>query len=1009
MVYLEVHSEYSLLEGTAPVASVVGRAVEAGVSSLALTDTGGLYGAIPFYRAAKQAGLRPIIGTRIKDVVLLARDREGYAHLCQAVTEYHLEGRENHERWAQSPHLFTLTSDANCLRALHAAGCQPIAALAHWGTPRSRNAAQRLYDLAQSLGLRAAAANPVYYLDPPDVHLHRVLSAIRLNGSAGNLRPDQLAPPEAWFRSPKELRQLYEDWPEALFNAEWIAEHCNVELSFGTPLFPGCSIPAGETPYSHLWQLAVDGLRERYPNVTPQHTARLQYELEVINDLGFVPYFLIVWDIVRHARAQDIPIMGRGSAANSLVAYALRITRADPFKYDLYFERFLNRARTDCPDIDLDICWRRRDDVIDYVYEKYGAERVAMIATFNTFKARAAVREIARAYGLTPREVARVSRLLPHYRAGDIRAAAQHLPECRGLNLNEEPFTSIIEMAERIDGFPRHLSIHAGGVVIAPEPLTRFVPLQRSAKGIVITQYDMHPIEDLGLIKMDLLGHRSLTVIDECAELVSRNRGIAVDVEALPEPDPLTAKLIREGRTIGCFQIESPAMRALLRHTFSENTDMLIKTLSLVRPGPSGSGMKERFIARRHGREAVEFMHPKLKEVLGDTYGVMLYQEDILKVAHVIANMTLAEADALRRAMTKKRSPMEMARHMKTFIDKAVANGVDREAAEQIWERIAHFASYSYCKAHAAGYGEISYQATYLKAHFPAEFLACVLTNRGGYYHTGVYKEEARRMGAGVLPPDVNKSGYTYGVEGEAIRVGLMEIRQLTRKAAEAILETRRERPFANLTDLVRRTGIGPADSETLIRAGACDSFGKARPLLNWELSLLTQKPDYKPSQQDAGLVPYEGVGESGALPPLPDVPRRERSDLEWQQLGLLCSTHPLEYFQPALLERTLVLAEDLEAYAGRTVTLFGWAVAERRVGLNDRGAMKFVTFEDPTATFEGVFFPEAYQHCGHLLTSHGPFFVTGKVQYEDHYCAIIADTAELAPGRGAFDGGEAA
>ena len=712
MTHLHVHSNHSLLNGTATFRQLVGRAVEYGMKSLALTDTGGMYGAIPFYQTAKEAGLKPILGVELEGTVLLARNREGYAELCRLVTACRLEEDFRLADSVGSEDVFVLTSERRLIEELTARGVRPLVAITHYEDGCSRAVAGRLRDWAQERGMRPVAVNPVYFLEPDHARIHRVLSAIRCNATVDTLAGDDVAPPGAWFRSPEEMARLYADWPETLANAEWVAEQCELDLSFGTPRFPAFNPPAGETAFSYLWKVAFEGLKKRYRPLAPAVMQRFQHELDVIDTLGFVPYFLIVWDIVRYARKRGIPIVGRGSAANSLVAHVLGITRVDPFKYDLYFERFLNLSRSDCPDIDLDICWRRRDNVIDYVYRRYGEERVAMIATFNTFKARSAVREVAKAFGLTEQEIRAIARRLPHYRAHDLRTVAKFLPECRHLNLNEEPLKSIVEISEFIDGFPRHLSIHSGGVVIAPEPLTRFVPLQRATKGLLITQYDMYPIKDLGLVKMDLLGHRSLTVIDETIQNIRENRGIAIDIERLPDPDGLTGELIRSGRTIGCFQIESPAMRALLQNTCADTTDMLIKTLSLVRPGPSGSGMKKRFIARHAAREETVYLHPALQRVLGDTYGVMLYQEDILKVANVIAGMNLAEADSLRRAMGKKRSPTTLANHMRLFLKKAVANGVEAPVAEAIWELISNFAEYSYCKAHASTYGEIAYQCT---------------------------------------------------------------------------------------------------------------------------------------------------------------------------------------------------------------------------------------------------------------------------------------------------------
>lgn len=994
-MHLEVHTNYSLLEGANTIRQVVSRAVEYGFKWLAITDTGGLYGAIPFYAIAREAGVKPIIGAKLGRAVVLARDREGYAELCRIVTDSHLDPHFDIAAHAGSDHLFVLTADRLLLETLRLRGVHPLVAVTHYGDSQSRYHAARLRDYAHSMCLRPVAVNPAYFLDPEDWQIHRVLAAIRHNAAIDTLESDQLADPREHLRNSEEMSRLYADWPETRENAEWVADHCDLKLALGKPMFPDVELPDGETPFSTLWKLAFDGLRRMYKPLTPEVVRRLHYELDIINRLGFAPYFLIVWDIVQFARANDIPIVGRGSAANSLAAHVLGITRVDPFKYDLYFERFLNMSRTDCPDIDLDICWRRRDDVIDYVYKKYGDDRVAMICTFNTFRARAALRETAKAFGFTEQEVREVVKQVPHYRAHDVRTVVKFLPECRHLRIDEEPLKSILKIAEAIDGYPRHLSIHSGGLVIAPEPLTNYLPLQRATKGILISQYDMHPVEDLGLIKMDLLGHRSLTVIKETVELVRRNRGIEIDVEKLPDPDPLTANLMRDARSIGCFQIESPAMRTLLKSTRADTTDMLIKTLSLVRPGPSGSGMKKRFIERHLGRESVVYLHPSLERVLGDTYGVMLYQEDILKVANVIAGLDLAEGDALRRAMTKKRGPQEMAKNMKHFLERARENGVGETEAEAIWGIIANFAEYSYCKAHASTYGEIAYQCTYLKAHFPAEFLASVLSNRGGFYHPAVYVEEARRFGLEVLPPDVNKSVFNYTVEGEALRMGFVEVRNLTREAVREIMAVRKSGAFISVADLWRRTNIGPADLEVFINSGACDSFKQTRPQMLWELKSLAR--DRRPKNVGAESMLFARSADLIPVPHLPGQSRKHRSDLEWSTLGMALSTHAIEYYAPTMLGKTLVLSRDLPMYGGRTVNMVGWMIAERRVALKGRGCMKFLTCEDVEGVFEAVLFQETYQRYGHLLTSQGPFFIQGQVQDENGCYSVVCDHIERA------------
>lgn len=1006
MVHLEVHSYYSLLEGAAGIEALVGRAASCSMNSLAITDTGGLYGVIPFYKAARAASIKAILGVKLGSAVLLARDNAGYECLCELVTAFHMDDAFDliEGICGCSSHIFAITSDRELIADLYNRGVEPLVAITHYGDPQSRYRAGQLRDFADSMRLRAVAVNPVYFLDAKHARIHRVLSAIRLNTTVSALGERDVANPGAWFRSREDMERLYCDWTETLANTRWVADNCNVELGLGKTLFPKCTLPKDETAFSYLWKLSFDGLKERYRPLIPEHTKRLEYELDVINQLGFASYFLIVWDIVRYARAEGIAIVGRGSAANSLVAYVLGITRVDPFKYDLYFERFLNVFRTDCPDIDLDICWRRRDEVIGYVYEKYGADRVAMICTFNTFKARSALREVAKTFGITHNEISRIVRYIPHYAAKDVRTVLKALPECRHIKMDKGLLGSVLEISEFIDGFPRHLSIHSGGLVIAPEPLTRFVPLQISRKGIVITQYEMGAVEDLGLVKMDLLGHRSLSVIVNAVEKIHEGRGILIDVDNLPDSDKLTGALIRTGQTIGCFQIESPAMRSLLQNTAADNVDMLIKTLSLVRPGPSGSGMKKRFIARHAGREKTEYLHPLLEKVLADTYGVMLYQEDILKVASVIAGMNLAEADSLRRAISKKGSPEKLAVCMKVFLEKAVANGVEECIAEEIWAIISNFARYSYCKAHACTYGEIAYQCTYLKAHFPAEFLAAVLSNKGGFYGTSVYVEEAKRRGINILLPDVNKSDIDYtatwhGTEkGSGIRVGLSEIHNLKRSTMKKILKARKIRQFKSIEALCQRTGGEYADIEALIDAGACDCFGKTRPELLWELKLVRRK-------SPAGILREQfidygnskiflcGFEQGGIIPILPDYSRKRRFDLEKSTLGFWTSTHPIEYCVQILNGTPLVLSSDLGKYCGDRISMLGRLIAERRLGLKGRGCMKFLSLEDISGVFEAVLFPRVYQRYGNLLGTQGPYLVTGEVKEEDNHCSLVVES----------------
>lgn len=997
MVHLAVHSAYSLLEGTASLRSLVGRAVEHGIRALALTDTLALYGAVPFYELARSAGIHPIWGAHFGLYRVLVRDRQGYAEVCAMLTAVRL-GQVHITREAPWPfphddaHLFLLASDGEVVKKLKAQGLRPLVMLTQGGTPAGRHRAAQQYALAESLGLRPVAVEPVYFLEPHDYRRHQILAAIRHRATLATLRADQTAPPTAWFRSPREMERMYAAFPQALHNAEWVADACAVEVEWGKPLFPEFPVPEGETPFSWLWKKAFEGIQRRYRPLRPEVLSRAQYELEIIDRLGFSPYFLIVHDLVEYCRAHDIPACGRGSAANSLIAYALGITRVDPLKYNLYFERFLNPARTDCPDIDLDVCWRRRDEVLAYIYRRYGADRVAMISTVNTFKARSAFREVARVYGLSPDAITEITRRIPHSEAAALPLLLAEVPECRGLHRKEPLFQEIVEQAAALDGLPRHLSIHAGGVVIAPRALTHYVPLECARKGLVITQYDMEGVEALGLLKMDVLGHRALSVLAEAKAAVAQRHGIAFDDTTFPEADPLTARLLSEGATLGCFQIESPAMRGLLRKVGAKTVHQVIQTIALVRPGASGSGMKKRFIARHHGREAVTYLHPAMETVLHETYGVLLYQEDVLKVAHAVGGMTLAEADALRRAMSKDRSPAQMATHMKRFVESALAHGVPKDIAHAVWELMANFAAYAYCKAHAATYGELAYQCAYLKAHYPQEFFAAVLNNRGGFYAPSVYFEEARRCGVPIFPVDVQRSGYEYAPEGLGLRMGFLEVRGVRQEAWRRILHARAQAPFVDIHDFFSRSGIQRSDAEILWRVGAFDGFGLPRPSQYAVLCMHYARttPKEKPFRQ--GQVSELVAPAAVPTVSVPDFPLRRRIEETWPLLGIPYYLHPLRWYLERWQEGAWVASVDLPKYVGHVVTAVGCLIAERRQVLrNGEGIMKFVTLEDTQGVFEAVLFPAVYRAWGHVFAQGGPYAITGEVQDDDGAPVLVA------------------
>jgi DNA-directed DNA polymerase III PolC len=1009
-VHLNVHSNYSLLSGAGRIEELLGRARELGFDTLAITDTNGLYGAMLFLSKAREIGIKPILGAEIRcasgNAVCLAGDRNGYANVCRVITARQLD--ENFSLAdalvRHQEGLFILTPDAALLQRLAGAieGGRLFHEIRYFADP-----AQPRFE-----GAPPVATNNVHFVSPGGRDLHRLLTAIRKNKLLSEVGPDELAPPDAWLKSADEMARRFAGSAvgrEAIANTRRIAEACNLQLETGKPIFPKFfslkEIPpelAGESPRTALRKLALRGMRERYPAPTPQVARRLDDELAIIDDLHFSEYFLIVWDIVNFALRKGIPIVGRGSAANSLAAYCLGITSADPLAHDLYFERFLNRSRTDCPDIDLDLCWRRRDEVLRYVYERHGADRVAMVSNHNTYQARSAFRDVARVFGLPIEEINRLSAMLPHDSAGSIRDAKQLFPEARDFPLDREPYRTLVARAEALDGFPRHLSIHIGGIVIGDRPLTDYLPLERATKGIVVTQFEMNAVEAIGLVKIDLLGHRSLSLIADTVVAVKRNRGAAVVLPQVPDGDRETAALLRAGRTIGCFQIESPGMRSLLQMIRAESRGDVIHALSLIRPGPSASGMKERFVRRRLGEEPTAYLDPRLEKVLADTHGVMLFQEDILKVAAVIAGFTLEEGDTLRQAISKKRSPGRIAALQERFLRGAAERGLRRETAEEIWNLIRNFAGYSYCKAHAVTYGAISYQAAYLKAHYPAEFLSAVMANQGGFYETREYLEEARRWGVRILPPDVNLSSLQHCsggtmLEGRRtpgfIRIGLAQVKGISQRALNSILRARAQRPFASLRDFYFRTQVNDSETERLILCGALGSLARTRPQLLWELRLLSKdiRKSFAGAMGDELFGP-EPAPPHGTAPPLLEYPIEERIRLEQEILDLSVSDHPLRMFSTELAERDLARSDQLPANVGRSVTVAGWLVTMRRAVTRDRQYMKFLTLEDRFGTMEVILFPQAYRRFGHLIRSYGPYLVRGRVEQNHRAIGITAD-----------------
>ena len=986
---LVLRSDCSLLAGASSVERIVERARELHLPAIALTDTNNLYGAVPFYKLAREAEIKPVVGAEIRSgslrAVLLARDLAGYRSLCKIITRRHLDDDFSLPACLMEFHegLHILTEDVALAEKLagrldrdrlHLMLIYPGRTSAQWRT---------ICRKAGEIGVGAVATPDVHFLDPEEYEIHRALTAIRENTLLSRLSPQDLAHPHSYLAPPERMASLFQDYPEALANARRVIEDCNLEIPLRRPIFPRYPLPAGETPQGFLSRLCREGLRSRCHPAPPAYTERLRHELEIIQKLGFTEYFIFVWDILSFARRKGIPTIGRGSGASSIVSYALGITQVDPIKYDIPFERFLHTQRSDCPDLDVDLCWIKRDRLIESVYEKYGASKVAMVSTHVCFRLRSAFREVAKAFGVPNEIVNRMSRRLPYESKRPLRDLAREAGVQEHLSLDEEAFARIVSVAERIRGCPRHLGIHCGGLVIGDGPLDGYVPLERAAKGIVITQYEKDAIEEIGLVKMDLLGNHGLTIRDEAVRLVAESRGVRLDMDGIPDPDPETADLLRNARTISCCQLESPAMRNLLKMLQAVSVKEVMQALALVRPAPASCGMKERFIRRARGLEPWRFSHPALKDALRDSYGIMLYEDDAMLVASALGGFSVEEGDLLRRAISKSRSRDRLLEISRRFLEKAAANGVPIKIAREMWLQMAKFTSYSFCKAHAASYAKVAYQLAYLKAHYPLEFMAAVLNHHWGMYPKRVHLEEARRLGIRVLGPCVNRSAAEFTIEDGCIRIGLSQVKDLSERTIGAICKQRPEEPFRSLNDFLGRVKISEPKAESLILCGAFDFTGRIRPQLIWQLK--TAFPILRQHTGKGSLIRAEP--ELPEPPPLRDYSPLQRLAYESSVLGMSPQEHIMAILRPMLRKRGILDSRTLSEMVEKDVRIGGTLAAFRPTSTRRNGQMEFLTLEDEVGVFEVTLFPQAYRKSGQLIDGYGPYVAQGRV--EDRYGAL--------------------
>ncbi len=1058
--HLHVHTLYSLLDGANKIDSLLAHARECGIEAMAITDHGNLFGAVEFYKKALTAGVKPIIGCEVYlapgkrtehapvakgddfdgggnyHLILLAQNRDGYRNLCRLLTLAYKEGlyykpRIDKELLTElSGGLIALSGclSGEVMRALRADRFDRALELA---AQYSRIFPDRFYlelqdnrlhspyndrlsEIGRRLGLPLVATNDCHYLRREDSRAHEVLLCIQTGKTLADDTRWRFDTDELYVKTPEEMAATFGAGSEPIRNTVEIARRIDFEFEFGRPRFPVFQLEAGQTAQAVLRRHSEDGLKQRLSEVrarrgdfdqTP-YFERLARELAVIDEMGFTGYMLIVADFIANARQNGIPVgPGRGSVVGSLASYALGITELDPIEHGLLFERWLNPGRRSMPDIDVDFCYERRDEVLDYVRQKYGADRVAQIITFGTIKGRQAIRDVGRVLGLSFAETDKIVKLYPAPKQGRDYPLADALRLEPRLREERDKHPELFDYALKLEGLLRHASRHAAGVVIADSDLCDLVPLyvdkEAGGGGLAITQYSMKWVEELGLIKFDFLALKNLTLISDVVALIAAGGRQPPDLNRLNFDDPETYKLLSRGDTVGVFQMESSGMRRFLTELKPSNFEDVIAAISLFRPGTLDAGMVEPFIHRKHGKEPVEYPHPLVEPVLRDTYGVILYQEQVMRVAQALAGYTLEQADVLRAAMGKKQLEA-MARERERFIEGAIKNGVGRELARSIFEQIETFASYGFNRSHAAAYALTTYTTAYLKAHFPREFMAA-LTSLEMDDTARTYKNigALREMGIRILPPDINQSGVKFTVDGEAIRFGLGAVRGVGAKTAQAIIRERQVNgPFPDLADCCLRLGaqtLNRRTLEALVKCGAFDSTGIFRASAMAQLDSLLKMAQRKDDPQHRNQM---GLFGQISLAPAIDAPAgaaewgdKAKLKAEKEALGFYITAHPLDKYEGTLRAlNTLTTAELLGGQDASRVELAGTIHSVKLK--NNKSGRRYATFalEDRHGTVEVIAWPETYQRVERVIQSDEPVLARGKLDLDEERAQIVLD-----------------
>jgi len=1048
-VHLHLHSEFSLLDGACRFDQLTKRLHQLGMKSVALTDHGNMFGSANFYKQCKKDGIKPIIGCEVymapegrhkrgdvaerrsaNHLLLLAESYEGYLNIAKLSSIGYTEGmyykpRIDHEVLAKYSKGVIATS--SCLKGeipealvegredkakkLIDAYLQIFGPDRYYfeiqdhDLPEQKTVIRYMREFAKHYNIPLLATNDCHYTMKEDAAFHDVLLCIQTGKTLQDQKRFKFSNDEFYVKTAEEMYAIFHEMPEACRETLAVAERCNCDIKFNQKLLPVFQPPDGMSIDEYLRFRTYEGLKKRYKEPTPSQCERAEMELACIFSMGFSSYFLIVWDFINYAKENGIPVgPGRGSAAGSLVAYALEITDIDPIEHGLIFERFLNPERISMPDIDIDFCYENRGRVIDYVKQKYGETNVAQIITFGTLKPKNAIRDVGRAMNVPLQEVDRVAKLIPTLLKPEkgkttFETALETIPDLKQIYESDATLRQVMDYAKSMEGMARHASTHAAGVVISDQDISDLVPVYKPAdSNDIATQYTMTTVEEIGMLKMDFLGLKNLTVIENCLKSVRKNHGAEVDWATIPLDDPATLRLLTEGRTFGVFQLESSGMTSLVRSLRPNCFEDITALLALYRPGPLGSGMVEDFVARKHGRKEVKYDHPLLEPILKETYGVILYQEQVMKIAQVLAGFTLGGADLMRRAMGKKKAE-EMAKIRVEFVDGAEkVNGVDRKVSDHIFQQIDYFAGYGFNKSHSAAYALISFRTAYLKAHYPVEYMAALMTNAiGGKVEDMVtYFSESRDMGIKVLGPDVNESEKNFTPRQKTIRFGMAGIKNVGEALVESIVAEREKNgPFKSFEDFCQRVDLSVLNSralECLIKVGAFDSIGHRRSQLldcaEQCISLAQAKAKEKERGQsslfDAFASGDEGPEEMQSVPlrDIPEIDEKLRLQFEKELIGYFVSGHPLEAYEPDIMcFADFPISKINQAEDGQYATIVGMITKVTPKVDRNGGNMAFVEVSDINATIEVVFFSRSYDNVRQFIAIDNVVMVRGKIQ----------------------------